>query len=153
MLIAPQSNPDHGDPANWRASFDPGGTAGGTDSLAFTGNPTADADADGLSALLEYVLGSSDTIPGDPAGGLVVGPVSPETAGVEGFLVSFQHNLAADGAPLELHLSTDLVSWSVASAELVSRDQTGTQAFETWRVRAPSGSPRSVWLRLAVTIP
>lgn len=46
----------------WRASMANGGTPGGTDALAFAGDPLADVDRDGLCALLEYAAGTSDAV-------------------------------------------------------------------------------------------
>jgi hypothetical protein len=67
--------PDPADPT-WRASTVNHGTPGGTDAIAFTGNPAADADQDGFNALAEYAFGTSDTLssslPGSPV--LTIGP-------------------------------------------------------------------------------
>lgn len=59
------------DDYTWRASVADHGTPGTTDALAFSGDPGADADGDGYSALLEYAFGTSDrdvaSIPAAPA--------------------------------------------------------------------------------------
>src|SRR5690606_26022807 len=67
-LVFPTPSADPGDPANWRSSFAVGGNPGTTDSVAFTGAADADADRDGLSALLEHAFGTSDN---DPDSGAV----------------------------------------------------------------------------------
>lgn len=61
MLILPESNPDHSDPTNWRRSAEIHGAPGGNGSENFADNAEEDLDGDGLSALLEYMLGTSDT--------------------------------------------------------------------------------------------
>ncbi|NIP93863.1 MAG: hypothetical protein GWO24_10575, partial [Akkermansiaceae bacterium] len=63
-LIAPQTRPDHTDPAHWRSSLEPGGSPAATDASAFSGDPFADDDHDGHFALMEYALGTSDREPG-----------------------------------------------------------------------------------------
>jgi len=67
VLIEPATLPDHNLAQSWRASMSPGGNPGTTDAITFTGDPTADADQDGIPALLEFALGGSDTNPGDQA--------------------------------------------------------------------------------------
>ncbi|MEZ5304882.1 MAG: lamin tail domain-containing protein [Verrucomicrobiales bacterium] len=62
VLIAPHSDPDHGDPANWRHSIAVGGTPGGSDALRFTGEATADADGNGRPDLLDYAMGPSAAV-------------------------------------------------------------------------------------------
>jgi hypothetical protein len=47
--------------ANWRTSTALGGNPGASDTVPFAGNPMADADGDGLKALAEHFLGTSDT--------------------------------------------------------------------------------------------
>lgn len=60
VLIHPETNPDHAAPANWRISATIHATPGESDSLRFSGDPSLDRDRDGLTALLEYALGSDD---------------------------------------------------------------------------------------------
>lgn len=54
----------------WRQSVPLHGTPGSTDAIAFAGNPAADLDQDGFTALVEYAFGTSDTnpasLPGNP---------------------------------------------------------------------------------------
>jgi hypothetical protein len=65
VLIDPWSSPDHALAASWRASHSYGGNPGSSDARTFTGDPSADLDGDGIPALLEFVLGGADDIPGD----------------------------------------------------------------------------------------
>ncbi len=96
VLIAPLTNPDHGQPQNWRASTASGGNPGGSDHVPFTGDAAGDADGDGWSNLLEYALGPN--------------PVA--AASESGFTVPRIAN--ADDAEILGEVSPDLGSWSPA---------------------------------------
>ena len=138
VLIAPLTNPDHNLPANWRSSVAASGSPGTGDATTFAGTPTADADRDGLNALLEYAIGTSDAS---------ANPVSP-TESADGtsfvldpgdFLVfTAYRNLAADDIRCEAQLSTDLTAWSSASLVLVSDIPAGGgRSKMTWHSTAP----------------
>lgn len=55
-LINPMNKPDAGNPENW-AAVDPNPNA---QNNGFVGNPSKDNDLDGLGALVEYAIGTSD---------------------------------------------------------------------------------------------
>jgi hypothetical protein len=112
ILIAPGSNPDHALAANWRSSTLVGGNPGNSDATSFTGDPDADDDGDGMSAFLEYALGSSDSIAGGNPIGFTADPSS-------GLTFSHARNLAADDATLELEISSDLQAWLPATGVFV----------------------------------
>ena len=59
VLRAPETNPDHALPLNWRVSARPGGTPGGADTLPLPANPLADSDANGLCDLIDYAMGNN----------------------------------------------------------------------------------------------
>ena len=69
-----------------------------SDAVNFTGNPDSDEDRDGLSALLEYALGTSDNDPQDAAQSFLVvaGEAGdlllefPRNAGAEDVIVSIE---------------------------------------------------------------
>ncbi len=124
VLAHPQLGLDH--PAAWRTSSTTNGTPGGTDATLFTGDPLADADADGLPALLEYALGTSDT---DPLSGLGTVVAGFDLAG--NFAVTFPRNLRADDVLITAEISTDLAAWSPASL-LATRTIAVGVAAETW---------------------
>jgi hypothetical protein len=69
VLIAPEKNPDHANPANWRPSMADGGNAGTTDAIRFTGVADDDDDLDGFTNMVEYAMGANPVIthemPGD----------------------------------------------------------------------------------------
>ncbi|NIP95975.1 MAG: hypothetical protein GWO24_22075, partial [Akkermansiaceae bacterium] len=61
--MAPGSDPDHGDPLNWRASVAAGGSPGESDAIEFTGDPDGDDNGDGLSNFMNYAFGEGRTGP------------------------------------------------------------------------------------------
>ena len=114
--------PDHGVGTNWAASAELGGSPGLATGIGFIGDPNVDDDGDGLSALLEYALGSSDSQSGD----------STLSAGIEEILVgtetgnyltiSFLRNQHIINAfDIVAEVSADLVVWnSLPDTVLVS---------------------------------
>jgi hypothetical protein len=141
VLIDPAENPDPALPENWRLSHVAGGNPGSTDAVNFTGDPVADLDHDGLSALIEYALGSSDLGRNPP-------PLAFARQADGSVLVSFERSLAADDVVCEIERSTDLVTWQadlVPVSEIPSGEGT---AIVTRRV-LPNAA-ESLFLRLAV---
>ncbi|MGI9242528.1 MAG: lamin tail domain-containing protein, partial [Verrucomicrobiales bacterium] len=129
ILINPEGNPDHDDPANWRSSTTTGGNPGSSDASAFSGNPDDDLDADGIPALLEHALGTSDTSAA-PA------PVSVSASGTQ-LVVQVQKNQGADDVQLVLEMSGDLATWIPSPEEMVlvsdtnNGDGTATLVYES----------------------
>lgn len=102
VLIAPVTNPDHADPLNWRPSALLEGNPGSSDAIAFTGDPDADLDGNGVPDLIDHALADG----GAPAISLI------------GDIVRFEFilDLAADDVIAELQVSTDLVNWTDGSS-------------------------------------
>ena len=150
LVLRSPGTADPNDPLAWRDSTVAGGTPGTTDTTTLAGDPHADADQDGLSALLEHALGSSDLVP-NPADGTLAAAIAPD-----GHLtVTLQLNLlAADIAP-RLEQSTDLNSWTpLAGYELaaLTRDAAAGTARMTYRAPHPVATgPERTFLRLRVT--
>lgn len=133
---------DPNSPASWRSSTVVGGTPGEADSTLFSGDPAADADGDGYSALVEYALGTSDASAASQ-------PEITMTLEPSGALrLSVLHPVAADDVVLEALESTDLATWTLApllqqvpssnSAYLQSTwesQQTGDRVFMRLRIR------------------
>lgn len=123
VLIDPVSRPPHGDSASWRASVTTGGTPTGNDGSYFFGDPDADADNDGLSAFLEYALGSHDhTFSPEfmPIGRIQLLDDGTHTGtNAEYLTLSYSKNLAAEDVVYEVQVSDDLEYWRSGDANMV----------------------------------
>jgi hypothetical protein len=141
-LIAPDTLPDHNDPASWQASSTFGGTPGlpnadpqsyatwATTNLV-TGSENDDDDHDGLSNLLEFLLISDPNAPS---------PNALPTGSVENnrLTLTLNHNLAAGAYTMSGDISTDLINWSPAVVESVTYHGDGTA---TTSLRSPTPVP------------
>ena len=116
VLINPSSSPDPDEASSWRESGLIGGAPGDPDSTPFTGNPIADLDSDNLPALLEHAFGTSDS----------TANASPFQVTQNGTSVriSVTLNQTADDIIVSLEKSTDMLSWSDASADLPELSRT-----------------------------
>jgi len=149
VLKRPETNPDPALPHNWRASIAPGGNPGGDDALRFTGNPNDDADKDGLPRFMEYLLGTSDTVPNT----VNLNPVRGTTPGGEPFLeISITRVPNADDVRLEPEYAADLGSWSSAGLILQSTapGANGT-VTETWRLTGGAAAGGRLQIRCRCT--
>jgi hypothetical protein len=143
VLLSPSSNPNHDLGENWRSSVMIGGSPGGDDSVTFAGDPSADDDADGQDAFLEFVLGSSDSDPRSRSS-LQVGVESQSIEMVvdDYLVVSFRINLAAEGVRFGIESSGNLEQWGDAMADFV-RISTTNRGDGTATVRYRSLTPWS----------
>lgn len=136
-LIDPELRPDHQLAASWRASGATGGTPGDAPG-GFAGDPFADADRDGVVALLEYAMGESDTEPGG---------VPDTIIRFEGGSVVFEvpRNEAATDISYIFEISPGLVSWT--EVPFAGWIRPGVAAYET------AGVPVRLFGRVRVEIP
>ncbi|MDB6134551.1 MAG: hypothetical protein JWM59_2794 [Verrucomicrobiales bacterium] len=127
VLMAPHNGQNLSDARNWRPSRTLNGNPNTADALAFAGNAAADADGDGLSALMEFALGTSDLVPDSS-------PLSKPTpnAATGLFDITIEHALGTDNAALSLEASTDLQLWNYPTA------------FKS-RTLLPNGRLQSTW--------
>jgi hypothetical protein len=151
--------PDHGVADHWVASRSLHGGPGEDDPFGLAGDPAADRDGDGVSALLEYALGSLDSTPGDASSRFHADLVeAPNAAGTTRYLtLQFTRNLMAHNAVNLLpEISNDLVSWqSRPAVEFVSEENHGDgTSTVTWRSTDPVSATQLQAMRLkAVTLP
>jgi hypothetical protein len=142
VLIAPHAGIDHADPANWRPSIGNDGNPTATDALVFSGSPNADNDGDGLSAWLEFALGTSDSAADQGAGAFVFNAANSTLE------VTLDHALGADAAAVHPEASTDLTLWN-APLELTRRQLLPDGRLRsTWRA---VGDPARLFLRLGLS--
>lgn len=137
VLISPSSLPDHNVASNWAASSQLGGSPGEQDAVGFAGDFDADDDEDGLSAFMEYALGSSDSVRGDST---VVTEV--ESLMVEGEMddyltISFRRNLhSVNSVSIAPQVGDNLLGWSgipdvVLVSETDNLDGTSTVVYRS----------------------
>ncbi len=124
VLINPRAGLNLSDAANWRPSLSGNGNPNGSDALTFTGNPSADTDGDGLNALMEWGLGTSDSLWNQS-------PVAHGT-GLAGYEFSIEHAAGADAATPVAEASGNLSLWDVPVT--LSK-----------RTLLPGGRLRSIW--------
>jgi hypothetical protein len=117
-LIHPSPDLNLADPTNWRPSTTIDGTPGAADAgPAFSGNPNADTDNDGITTFAEYALGSSDSIPDDSGGTKII--AQPDGT----VLFSFIRAPAADDAIVTPEVSINLSAWHSDESWLIPHSQ------------------------------
>ncbi len=118
-LIDPSGDPDHTDPFSWRASVTIGGSPTGSDATSFSGNALDDLDGDGLKALIEYLLGSSDTAPSGAAGPAVAAQnLNVDTVADDYLTMSVVLDLSADDVEYKVEITDDLAVWESGSGHV-----------------------------------
>lgn len=139
VLINPHLNPDPAIASNWRPSSQNGGNPGGSDSLSFSGDPNGDSNNNGVADLIDYALGSEDT----PT-------LTPDQ-------FSYARRLGTDDVSLILESSTDLLTWTDASAALGSPQriyqEDGTERLIYDLSEAPAGQKWFIRIKVALSAP
>lgn len=140
----------HKDGSRWRYSIVSGGTPGGTDGRSFAGNPSADADGDGLRAVVEHALGTSDA---DASSGFTGYGLTADPARSESYLFSFHRSAVAEDVLFTVEISTSLAagSWATVGVVRVSAAQAGDTIAELWRLTPPQPAT-PLFVRLLVTL-
>jgi len=152
--------PDYTLAGNWRSSGLIGGNPNSSDRTPLAGDPFEDNDGDGLEAVLEHALGTSDADPTDTAGSyfvairaLVVGNVLDDY-----LTLTFRRDLSADDVELIPEISFDFIDWWNGDSVLVlasEENQGDGTAFVTYRTAAPldpAAHPQA-FVRLRATMP
>ncbi|MCB1127062.1 MAG: lamin tail domain-containing protein, partial [Verrucomicrobiae bacterium] len=115
VLVAPETNPDHALPENWRTSTRTGGSPGGPDATPFEGDPMADTDGNGERDLIDYALGND--LGGAPIPTRIeLHPAGPGEA--QELWLLHPISLVTTGVELGVSFSTDLVTWEDAGTSL-----------------------------------
>lgn len=133
VLIAPESNPDHSLPQNWRHSATAGGNPGTGDALPFTGSTPEDLSA--------YAFGTSQNA------------ITRTGTGSSNFLV--QRLIGADSAEISVEISNDLITWTNLGASLPVTANTVSNMTETLTYQiSDTLSPQTdrVFLRASATL-
>ena len=140
VRVLSSTNPDPNSYV-WRASITDGGNPGGGDTVNFIGGAIADdPDADGLGALLEYALGTNAATPTPTPW-----TFTRDTSGR--YLFAFPRALNSDDVAITIEASSDLATWTPATATRLTAVQSGSNAMETWQVIPPAG-PQTFYVRL-----
>lgn len=153
VLVSPLTSPAHGDPASWRSSFTPGGSPGESDGQTFTGDPNADLDGDGLTALLEYAFGSINGDSGpSPESTISIGSGIYGDPATQNMTITFRRNSAADDVVITVEASADLIDWGLIQTEIVSSapNGDGTETV-TYRSLSDAAASNRGFIRVKVT--
>lgn len=159
VLINPDANPDHSSPANWRSSIANNGIPGGSDATSYPSwaglhgvtDVQEDFDLDGLSAGIEYVLG---TDPNTNDAEAHPRSVIVNVVGVDYLAIEFVRAPGRDDGAISAEVSDDLVAWSNDPADVVLvSNQLNADGTETliFRSTTPLGSSDRQFLRMVVT--
>jgi len=148
VLIGAESNPDHSQGGNWRASTAALGEPGTSGASLFVGDPAADGDGDGLSAFAEHAFGTSDSDTGD--GSILQTTITPDGS----ISVTYPVNLAAEDALISMDQSTNLATWTPAGPAFQLENEVhngdGTATFTFYSI-APAAPGSRLFVRLRVT--
>lgn len=148
ILIAPHTNPDHGNPMNWRASATPNPGATDTESYAAwksansQTNDLADTDHDGMTTLEEYALGGNPSVPSTAVRPDLVLDAEGRT------ILRFSRPLARDDAGWQIEGSRNLAAWQPEPLTLLDRRVAdGVETFE-FECPAPAAAEPGRWWRM-----
>ena len=155
-LVLRSPNDDPNNAANWQTSLTDGGSPGTSDSVAFAGVADADLDRDGLVALVEHAIGSSDTeLSVDAHPVLSVENFDSGTGPQPHLTLTARHNLAADDTRLSAEIATNMGTWSSAPGAVVFLGETilgDGSAVLKWRAATPLSAAVQQYFRLRATL-
>ena len=138
VLRAPQTNPNHADPLQWRASaaVTPRGTDGSSYAAWKASNGVsddlADDDHDGLGAFLEYAVGGALNADSNHL-------LPAATRSGSNLILTVRRNLVADDVTPAIQFSQNLIDWQVITPPVTSRQTSG--GIETLTYTFPISTP------------
>ncbi len=140
--------------ANWRSSVRDGGNPGASDTVLFAGAPLADADADGVASIFEYLFGGSDGTPNDTASPVAVVENLTVTGVIQPYLtITAVTRPGTDSATLGAEFASDLSqSWQPAIYVGETQNPGGTVSRK-WRMPVPAGTQPQFLRTKATYIP
>jgi hypothetical protein len=150
-LSTPKQRPNPNDSKSWHAQSPHAEVDPGIPGRPVNGDQ--DLDQDGLSALLDYALGTSDT---DPLSG--PGAITYSVEALEGgsddvfyFFIRFQTNLEARATAIIAELSKDLneSNWDSEPLFPVVNEQIASN-WRPFRTKAPISSSQKMFVRIRV---
>ena len=132
-------------------SAHPSGSPGRTAETdrGFDDDPDSDVDGDGLPALLEYAIGTSDA---DPTPGSRTGSISFFSGDNSALLFSVQVNSFASDVRYSVESTHNLIDWTSAGAELHSDIPNVDGITRVVTYRLPVAGNLNRYLRLKVAL-
>lgn len=144
LILADTANPTAA--SSYRSSIASGGNPDSSDSaLPFSAAPLADADKDGMNALLEYFLATSDTNGTSGLAAISSGRTPDGRA-----TLTFTRLLGADDLRYDVIVSPDLFTWTAAATRTSHINHGDGTATETWTANTPAARQ---FIQLRVTKP
>ncbi len=150
VLLDPLAGPDHEAFTSWRSSSSTGGNPGTDDRRTLVGDPFLDRDGDGISALLEHLLSTSDLRPDQ------LGDFLTWKQGVDGETELFLNfSLAARSVEFPgIEMSSNLREWNpVPASPLFHEHLSAGRARYRWVLPAPRPSQRYFRIRVSQRTP
>ena len=162
VLVRPDTNPDHNLPGSWRLSVGDS-NPGGSDAIRYQdwrqtnapGQPDgADTDNDGLSLLVEYILGGTHGANDSsrlPQGALEL--ITTPSGSALHQTITVTTRPGADDADLVAESGADLSSWNAGGMTLLRRGRNpdGSETI-TWRATQPWNAMQREFMRVRVVL-
>lgn len=156
-LSKPFENTDPSVATSWQTNETAGGSPGMAERRAgtgFIGDPTADLDADGIQALIEYATGRSDELSDlqDPPFSGKIESLEVDGTRQQYFTFSVIRNNTRSDVTLEVEMTTDLTTWSSDNVTLHTENIGDVHDMLRYRSAMPVDETTSAYFRLKATL-